>query len=191
MAIARIRTVVLLGLIVSTSVSAQNTLPLREGQRIRVSTRDGTTSSTGSVLALVADTLFLRSDRDGVAHAILRSDLVSVDSSRGSRHVGPGPLGGAIIGLGVGLVAGYAVGKHVADRDRARNKCPDGNCELIKLLTIPIGGLVGFAVGGVIGSQLDAERWNAVTLSLREASGFRASRAPMIAVQLPVSWLAR
>lgn len=187
----RIRLVVVLGLIVSTLAGAQDTLPLRDGQRVRVSTRSATTSSTGSVLALQGDTLFLRSDRDGEAHAILRGNLVSVDTSRGSRHIGPGPLGGAIIGLGVGLVGGNALGKLFADRDRARHQCPDGNCELIKLLTIPLGGLFGFAVGGVIGSQLDAERWNAVTLPLREAAGSGASRTSVIAVRRPVSWLSR
>jgi hypothetical protein len=183
-----IRIAALIGLALATSLSAQDSLHLREGQRVRVSTRMTRMPGTGTVIAFRNDTLVFRADRDGGAQTIVRGDLATLDTSKGSRNVGPGAFGGAIIGLGVGALAGALVSKLTTSRDQAQNRCPDGVCGLSELITIPAGGVVGFAVGGVIGSQLNAEGWAAVPLSIRAAVG---PHGFTVAARWRLSWLGR
>ena len=186
-----IRGVVLLGVVLSHSLRAQDNARLREGQRVRVTTRSAKTPTVGSLIAISGDTLLLRTDQSSDPYRILRGDLVSVDTSKGFVHTGPGGLGGGIIGLGVGAVTGVIVGKLIANRDRARNRCPDGNCEFAELVTVPIGALVGFVAGGVIGSQLGGEEWDPVPWLVGGTQGPHHTREVGLAMRGQVAWLSR
>jgi len=182
------RIVLLLWFVLSLSAGAQDSLRLRAGQRVRLSTRTASVPTTGTLLSVLGDTLLFRSDRDGGAQTIVRSDLATLDTSKGSRDVGPGAFASAIMGLGVGVLAGALVSKVITSRDRAQNRCPDGDCGFSEIITIPAGGVLGFAVGGVIGSQLRAEGWAAVPLSVRAAGGLHGFT---VGAQWQLSWLGR
>lgn len=187
----RLRRLLLLGVLLAIRAEGQDSLRVRQGQRVRISTRTATVDGTGVVVALTGDTLLFRADRNGYPYRILLGDLATLDTSKGSRAVGPGGLGGAVMGLGLGALAGTVVGKLITNHDRARNRCPNGDCDFVELVTIPVGALIGFAVGGVIGSQLNAEGWAAVPLSLRTAAAAFGSRSVTIAIGWQPSWLAR
>lgn len=185
------RIVLLLGFLLAASADAQDS-HLREGQRVRISERNLNLAGTGTIVALKGDTLFFRADRNGITYTILHSDLATLDTSKGSRDIGPGALGGAVIGLGVGALGGSLVSKLlIENRKRAHNQCPDGNCEFSELVAIPLGALIGLAVGAGIGSELRGERWEEVPLSLRAAASPVGPRRLTLALEWQPSWLTR
>lgn len=188
---AVIGTSLLVELLFATTASSQDTLHVREGQRIRVSTRSAPEWQVGTVISQNRDTIVIRTVPHGEILSLPRADVAQLDTSTGPGHPGFGALGGAAIGLVAGGLGGALVGKFIASRDRARNNCPDGDCELVELITVPVGGAIGAIAGMIIGSQAGGEHWDPVPLYLSAGVGPRGGERFSIRWHRPTSWLAR
>jgi len=100
---------------------------------------------------------------NGTRREFPRGPYTRLDLSAGSgacgghrgECVGLGLLGGAALGAAVGFIS-------VQSQGGAR-RCGDNLCELVYLVTVPGGALVGMIVGGVLG----AEHWRAIDPPIR------------------------
>ena len=147
-------------LVLPQFISAQTLTP---GSRVRVSYPDGG-SRTGSVVALTADTLELRATGSGYSTRLPLVEVSQLEVSRGTkRH--PRYAGvGALIGVTVGAVGGFAAGEDDCAKKWVCISRPGGAL---------IGGAILGATGGVIGliaGAIPSESWERVSVAQRRVS---------------------
>ncbi|MDH3496862.1 MAG: hypothetical protein OER21_08875 [Gemmatimonadota bacterium] len=150
---------VLLALGMTSPALAQDTVALRRGDRVRVTlprlpARTQPRLWTGVLLAF--DTAVIRLERRVDTVRIPLDSILQLERSlgRGPDHRLP-PAGGAL-----GLILGFVVGQ-------AKNPFrPDPEPLEIGAVTV-IGGLVGVAIGAVIGTQVRRDHWEVVPLPRR------------------------
>ena len=136
------------GLVSSSSLAAQAPLPVTPGQRVRL-TLDGRRRVTGVVDSLDADSLRLTLDSYSPPIAIARTGIAGIERST---HRNSNAGAGALIGLVSGGMLGAAAGS---------------SCEGDFLCPGPAAGgaavgLLGAALGGLIGAFSHSETWEAV-----------------------------
>ncbi len=144
------------------SVRAQTTGPLAPGDRIRVVARRALNPPLreGTVLAVGADSLVLRLQPRGDSVVMQMAQVTSLEVSRGWRsNTRKGLTIGAVSGVVLGAVAGAATYKPCVSQcyiDFGAGPSVAGGALL--------GGLVGLAMGSVIGSLRQSEQWARVPL---------------------------
>jgi hypothetical protein len=110
---------------------------------------------SGRLVSVGADTLRITTTT-GVA-PIAFGSITKLELSRHRQgHAGDGALIGLLVGLGAGLTAGV-----VAHRESQMIEVNDGGVVLITA----VGGVVGAALGALIGSAFKSERWEVVPLT--------------------------
>jgi hypothetical protein len=153
------RVSLLLALLVAAPVAAQHvdTLAVAPGSRLRVTTHTGARLPTGSLTRQTPDSLFLFLECRTCSmsdSAVAWHELRTVERYAGRSHGK-----GALIGMGIGLLAGTAVGAIGAKS--ASNDClKEGGdfCGLSALL-VPIGSVIGLVGGVVVGAIVGTDRW--------------------------------
>jgi len=154
---------------------------LRVGTRVRVRTADASSVfRVGTVSALSADSLELRLDgADSVAQLPYRA-ITQLDVSGGRhRHTLQGAGIGVLVGVTAGVISGFASGDDPPGwfSFTAEDKAVIGGTVL---------GVVGLAVGAVVGGNHVTERWlpirilPRVSLAPRSSVGFRVT-VPVLA----------
>ena len=105
------------------------------------------------------DTLLFRDNPSSQEFSVAKSALTRVDLSmrRGSPVVGT--FSSVLLGGGVGIGAGLALGYAIVQHDRSTGNCPDGNCGLVLLYTLPLGFVAGAITGGIVGHHIARESW--------------------------------
>lgn len=169
----------------STTLSAQDGIPLEVGSRIRITAPDmGIEQRPATVEAVRGNTLVVLAD------STLNVPLASVarlDVYRGRKSFGvvKGAGYGALIGAGTGLVSGLIYGASNEAECPVIDESPEGPCPLLYGAVLGLaGGMTGALVGFVAGALIKTDRWEEVTparFSLTPAVtydgrvGFRAS----------------
>lgn len=171
-----------------------------EDARVRLVTRPSTPSGlpgrlAGVLVASGPDSVTVRTDERGEV-VVARTDLWRMDRSLGKRTPGQGLERGALIGLGVGILSGAAVGYALGDDTRVvfydgglafpTSPCP-GFCGPYEAPDYTsrhdsaaryaaVAGAVGGLLGALIGRAHPGERWQretpggpSVTLELQPA----------------------
>lgn len=144
---------VALALVLSaTALRAQSTYPVSPGDRIRVRRFTEPPWRDGDFVRLTRDTLQLLTCEQCVALAVPRQDIAAVEI-----RVGTTPHVSTILAaIGVGTVLGAYIGLTKA-RQETRD-CHDGPCGVSYVL-VPLGGIVGFILGGVTGASIRYDVW--------------------------------
>ncbi len=165
------------------AASADDTVPLASGTRVRVTAPTGGGRLVGTVVALDDKSLTLRisgkTDNRSIAPqvsgktdtTVLRREEISrlfVSEGRGSR--GRAALIGAAYGAGASAVLGLAAG----------NDSPESFIRLSAVAKAALFCVVLVPIGALIGASHPAERWkelptNAVRMSLAPVRGLGAS----------------
>ncbi len=133
-----------------------------KGMRVRVAVRSARDQLTGDIAQLKGDTLYLQVEGGEAPLAIPRSDLTTLDVSRG---VGNMSTLGSVMGLSAGLLAGvlaYSSNKEECARDAWQGLCELGNAD--DFLLIPGLALAGGVLGNVIGRAFKTESWERVPI---------------------------
>lgn len=154
-------------------LSAQDTLALAPGARVRVTAPAPECEPSEArfcprrqeigTLASIDSLTIVMTNAKGTRREFPRGPYTRLDLSAGSgacgghrgECIGLGLLGGAALGAAVGFIS-------VQSQGGAR-RCGDNLCELVYLVIVPSGALVGMIVGGVLG----AEHWHAVNPPVR------------------------
>jgi hypothetical protein len=127
------------------------------GDRVRVTlpplpTRTRPRLFTGSLVELREQVISMGRRRDTLTFALDSVLILEVSRGRETRE-----RTGALVGAGLGLIAGFAIGhlRHPAADDPTTGQ----------ILTITvIGGFVGTGLGVVVGRHLETDRWERVPL---------------------------
>lgn len=145
--------------LLAAPAAAQNTLPLRPEQRVRiVAPAAGLTQPTvGTVVEMRGDTALLQMAASQLAVPV--ADIISVEWSRGTSRLGGALLGG-VIGAGLGYVASNARAEVARSNNRDLS-------DSRRLLFAGAGAAAGLFLGGLIGE----ERWGRVPLYAGAAPG--------------------
>jgi len=166
-------TVVLLLSLPLGNVSAQDTLTLAPGARVRVTApapdcelseaRFCPRRQEIGTLASIDSLTIVMNDARGRRREFSRGPYTRLDLSAGSG--GCGGRRGECVALGLfgGAALGAAVGFVSVQSQGGPKQCGENLCELIYAFTIPGGALVGMIVGGVLG----AEHWHTVESPIR------------------------
>lgn len=144
--------------------------------RVRMASRERV---TGTVVALRADTMVLRTSSTGSTRGLARSEIAGIERSTGARrHRLRGGALGFLGGAGVGAVIGYATASQPACTG---SLCFNGLDEGVRAIAGGlVGGVVGTTLGVVIGGR-PREQWRqvdgdgAVRVSVRPAPGERVA----------------
>ena len=155
------------------NLSAQDILALASGARVRVTApvpdcepREARfcprRQEIGTLVSIDSLTIVMN-DAKGIRRELPRGPYTRLDLSAGSgacgghrgECVGLGLLGGAALGAAVGFVSVQSQG--------GAKRCGENLCELVYLVTVPGGALVGMIVGGALG----AEHWHTVEPPIR------------------------
>jgi hypothetical protein len=158
-------------------IRAQDSISLVPGARVRVRTPEPDCENPktsfcprrlviGTLASIDSATIVLQ-DENGAVVRMSRVPDTRLDLSTGrgacgyhrARCVGLGFLGGAAAGALAGFVSVVSQGGPKA--------CGENLCELIYLVTIPIGAVAGAIVGGVVGG----EHWHTVDPPVRVSLG--------------------
>lgn len=158
------RTVCLVGLMVAVmpTLSAAQPRAARLAERVRVVTRT-TPAETfiGTLTMIQQDTVHVRLYADSTAR-VARADVVSCEASGGLRDRTSMQNGASAVGAALGAVAGAVIGVSLASGSN-----PDFR-DVNEFFGGAIGGALGLAIGGLLGyaatSDIERERWHAVTL---------------------------
>jgi hypothetical protein len=141
------------------------------GSRVRITELGAATGAhAGTVVTASADTVVLKLDNGGQTAAFSLAKISELEVSRGLHgHAGAG------VGLGflAGLGAGALVGSLVCGGESA---CYSGNDDMsgpVTAVAAGLGGVVGMAVGAVVGGNHKTEKWEAVP-----SSGWHVSALP-------------
>ena len=142
------------------------------GSRVRITELGAATGAprSGTVVTTSADTVVLKLDNGGQTAAFSLAKISELEVSRGLHgHAGAG------VGLGflAGLGAGALVGSLVCGGESA---CYSGNDDMsgpVTAVAAGLGGVVGMAVGAVVGGNHKTEKWEAVP-----SSGWHVSALP-------------
>ena len=139
--------------------SAQSAQPVATGARVRVTTLNNPSAVIGELVAVNDSALLIRRQLDSSDVSVPRSLVHRLEVSRGTSR-GASARKGALIGLAIGGVVGFAAGEDCSSEDFI---CFDrGSTAAIGMMSgVSIGGLIGLVTGG-------AERWRdtAVPMSL-------------------------
>lgn len=122
---------------------AQVSVPVSEGERVRIETMDSNRAVVGTVDRLSADSLFVTDDKER-AHAIATSSISSAEVSLGKGLREDHMVFGAVLGAGVVSVFLVAQGSPLLP--------------VQAILYVPVGALVG-AIGG---AMTPGEHWERV-----------------------------
>ncbi|MFL5538290.1 MAG: hypothetical protein ACJ8J0_04830 [Longimicrobiaceae bacterium] len=135
----------------ATPARGQETGPLGEGSRVRVTAPSlRLVRREATVDRFYADTVFVRVAGDSLV-AIPRGDLTRVEVPVGRT---PRPVGrSALIGAGVGVLAGLVLGVTCADPE-----CPPHLVEM----TAAGGAATGALVGAAVGALQTPPEWDAI-----------------------------
>jgi hypothetical protein len=142
-------------LALSTSLQAQ---VASVGERVRITTpsQRGSYRYVGRVSDVSRDSLTVQSPDVGT-RSVAIADITALDVSTGVRGNGRrGMLYGSLIGLGAGAVLGAATYKK--PDCNGSYFCPNGPAIDITAGAL-VGGVVGFAVGGLWGASHPSEQW--------------------------------
>jgi hypothetical protein len=166
------------------------------GSRVRFSTaNDGDASRVAIVSAVRGDSLVLLRDGSAESITVPFDQMTQLDVSSGRRD----RMGA---GLGVGLVAGAAIGGLLGAATYQKPSCNSGDffCGLGDVGAggsaaggAILGGVGGALVGLLIGSIVHTERWDAVPLpalvrhSHADLTLLPAGRGARLTVRLPAS----
>lgn len=148
---------VLLAGAASTTAHAQS--PVSVGERVRVTTpaQQGAYRYVGSVSAATRDSLTVQT-ADAGARTVAVANITKLEVSQGRRGNGKrGMLYGSVIGVGAGALLGAATYKKPKCAGVAYF-CPAGSGIDVTAGAL-LGGVVGFAVGGIWGATHPTERW--------------------------------
>lgn len=163
--------IVVLTSAVPITVQAQATVPLAAGARVRITIRDADPGrSTGTLVALGADTLRYRPDGDSASRVVLLGQVKGLDVSRGvHRHTWQGLITGAAVGALTGVVVGYASGD-----DPKQEFLSYTRGDKAGILGAAFG-VIGGGIGTIIGFAHRSEDWQRVqppyTLTLAPEHG--------------------
>ncbi len=138
----------------SAPIFAQDTLIVKAGDRIRIAFTANPQKTTGEVLRVQHDSVFLRPCSGCLNQGIPQSSATGVEVRLG--HGGHGILGAALGFLGGGALGAFVLAP-----------CPHGNygadgppCGTGQVYTALAGAFFGLFVGGAIGNWLiPSERW--------------------------------
>ena len=156
--------------------SAQPEPPVVTGARVRVTTMNSSSAVIGELVAVNDSALLVRRHLDSSDVSIPRTLVHRLEVSRGTTR-GASARKGALIGLAIGGVVGFAAGEDCSSEDFM---CFDrGTTAAIGMMSgVSIGGLIGLVTGG-------AERWRdtavPVSLSVAPTGGGSLSVAGRIA----------
>lgn len=133
-------------------------VPLLAGSRVRVKTPTLVAPLIANFLEQRGDTLvFIEDDRGRGVWSFGISQIERLETSDGEAGANKRPIGrGAVIGSGVGLLAGIGFATAFTPSDSTR--------EYNKILTAALGAGVGAGIGAIIGSRVKSERWVNVPL---------------------------
>jgi hypothetical protein len=135
------------------SASAQRTLAVAVGAKVRVRTGTDKAWTVGRLVGTPPDTVRLQlCDTCSIA-AYPLSALSAVDVSMGPRRRGDTALKGVGIGLLAGVGAGFLLAYHV------ERGCRDGPCGIGYVILPIVGGTAGLFLGGAAGSFVRYEDW--------------------------------
>jgi hypothetical protein len=146
--------IVLCALGASGSLSAQDTVIVKPGDRIRISSRSDAETPPASVVRVQQDSVFLRRCSHCSVEAFQQASATRVEVSLGHRsHRG--------LGAAVGFVGGAAIGAFVLA------PCPHGNsgadgppCGAGQAMGVVAGAFAGLFIGAIAGNWLGtSERW--------------------------------
>jgi hypothetical protein len=145
-----------LALLAATPLAAQSvdTLAVMPGSLLRVTTHTGSRLPVATITRQTPDSLVLFLECRACSmtdSAVLWRDLRSVDRYAGRNHAR-----GALIGTGIGVLAGTVIGAAVAKM--ATNDCQGDLCGL-NALAVPLGSIIGLVGGVTIGAIVGTDRW--------------------------------
>jgi hypothetical protein len=153
-------------------LSAQDTLTLAPGARVRVTApapdceqseaRFCPRREVGTLVSIDSLRIVLN-DAKGIRREFPRRPYTHLELSAGSGACGGRRGECVVLGLFGGAALGAAVGFISVQSQGGPKQCGENLCELIYAFTIPGGALVGMIVGGVVG----AEHWRAVDSPIR------------------------
>jgi hypothetical protein len=138
-------------------VDRVDTLAVAPGSRLRATTRAGARLKASSFTRQTPDSLVLSFECESCM--VSESAVAWSDLRRVERYAGRSSGRGALVGVGVGLLAGTvvgAVGARMAINDCA--KLGNDFCGLNALL-VPVGSVIGIVGGAVIGAVIGRDRW--------------------------------
>jgi hypothetical protein len=175
-------------------LTAQEPPPIEPGARVRVEQchaelrsngrrRTVCERSVGTLSTLSANTLAVADGPGGLLFAL--DSVTSIEVSSGQKRQ---VVRGALIGFGVGVVAGVALGK-------STDVCNPPSCYRVGPSDLPdpaavggvAGGLFGALVGVLVGTLIKTERWEEVPLDRLRVS-FAPQRVGKFALGLSVSF---
>lgn len=142
------------------------------GSRIRITELAAGTSAprSGTVVTASADTVVLKLDNGGETAAFSLAKISALEVSRGQKgHAGTGVGLGFLAGLGTGAL----VGSLVCGGESACYSGSDDMSGPVTAVAAGLGGVVGMAVGAVVGGNHKTEKWEAVP-----SSGWHVSALP-------------
>ena len=143
----------------SASALAHAQSPASVGERVRVTTPEqkGAYRYVGSVSAATRDSLTVQT-ADAGARTVAVANITKLEVSQGRRGNGKrGMLYGSVIGIAAGAVLG-AVTYKKPECAGVAYFCPEGSGLDVTAGGL-LGGIVGFAVGGLWGATHPSERW--------------------------------
>lgn len=160
---------------------ADDAPPLVSGAQVRVRPGTGGNPRIGTLIALDDTVLTMRLGAGEAPSVIRRSDITSVDVSAGRHSRWRKALIGAGIGVGAGVLIGFALGDDRGASDDSELAFTAGEKAFgLAIVLGPVGGIVGAAV-------TPGEKWRGV-----EPSGLRlslgASPGRGITVALTTGW---
>lgn len=178
---------IVIGLSVAASAGTVNAQTIRWGAPVRI--WSSTPVIEGRITALSGasdDTLRFRDNPESDEYSVARQSLTRVDLR--TRHVSPvlGTFGGILVGGVVGAGAGFILGSLSVEHDRSVHQCPDGDCGLVMLGTIPLGFIAGAISGGIVGHHLAGDKWERVVDPQQIRVGFAAR--PHRGLGVAVTW---
>jgi len=149
------------------SISAQETPTVARGTRVRVTNDEYLhyVRVVGTLESIDSSTIFVRRD-DGDAINVPRhpGTRLDVSTSRGacSRNRGGCIALGLFGGAGLGVVVGW-ISVQSQGGTGSGSYCSDSPCELVYLLTVPAGAVLGTILGATVGG----EHWKSAALPAR------------------------
>jgi len=186
------------------AAASQDAIPLEPGTRVHVTSRmfsanpyAGPTLVTATFVEMRNDSLFLRLDR-GQSASVANGEPIGVPEStvtmlavlKGKR---PATAEGAGVGVALGLVGGLVVALH--------NKSPEGSGNggnqslsfpdfsgFERASEVLLGGLIGAALGAVVGSAFHADRWVPIPTDRLRVSVGPSGRPGGVSVGLRVAF---
>jgi hypothetical protein len=140
------------------AIAAQGA-PSDSGARIRIWGTGHDTLRVGTLVQLGGDTIVYRPGLGSLSESLSLTRVRFVDKSRGF-HIQPiTVLKDAAIGSGIGIVSGVTLGLVICKAQSVGGNSSDIECPVYGAAAGIALGLVGVAVGGIIGLSDNTESW--------------------------------